>query len=300
MTIASPSAFCHGFKGLLLAGLGRLDEAQALVAEGMRLAGEHGDGETVGWSHSFAAWIAYLRGDADAVLAHAQQFVESSERMGGAFSRSWAWNWLGMAEMMRGGVASGRSRRWSSSLRISRDYRSGVEGEASRLIALAESYLGLGDAERARRLVGEALASIAAGRSQRHLESQGQLALARILLVSAGAQAEAEIEAAVARTLELVRLYGLKAYEPGAHELLAGLARELGDEERTSGSYARRTACSPRSARPGTRRGSPLNSLCSPASAPDDLRAPAASAPGSAPRTPWSRPAFACRAPSPA
>ena len=124
--------------------------------------------------------------------------------MGGAFSRSWAWMWLGMAEMVRGEWQAAITA-LERSLQISRDHRSGVEGEASRLVALAEAYLGLGDAERARRLVGEALASVGAGRSQRHIELQGQLALARILLESAGAQAEAEIEAAVARTLELVR-----------------------------------------------------------------------------------------------
>ena len=231
VTITSPSAFCRAFKGGLVAGFGRLEEGHALVAEGMRIAGEQGDTETLGWTHSFGAFIAYLRGDPEAVLAHAQQFVESSERMGSAFSRSWAWTWLGTAQLLREDPRAA-IKALEQSLRISRDHRSGVEGEATRLTSLALAYLGLGDAERARRLVGEALASVAAGTSQRHVELPAQLALAQILLASAGARAEAEIEAAVARALEVVRLLEFKAYEPTAHEVLAGLAQALGDEAR--------------------------------------------------------------------
>ena len=230
VTVGCPAAFCHGFKGLVLVAMGRLDEARLLIAEGRRLAREQGDTETVGWCHSFEAWLHYFRGDPEAVHAHAQQFVESAERMGDAFSRSWAWHWMGWAEGMLGAypqAVEGLER----SLAISRDQRSAVEGEATRLSTLAEAHLGLGETDKARRLVGEALASVAAGCSQRYVEIDAQVALARILMDSPGAGARTEIEAALSRALEVARELEAKAYEPIVHEAMANLARLLGDED---------------------------------------------------------------------
>ncbi len=231
VTIRSPAAFAHAFKGALVGGLGKLDEARSLTAEGMRLAREASDTETSGWVHSFECWLAWMRGEPDAAHAHAQQFLESADRIGDAFSRSWAWLWVGWTESLLGHHAQAVEA-LNRSLKISRDQRSAVEGEALRLIVLAEAHLGLGDAEKARRLVGEALASVAAGRSQRHLEIDGQLMRARILLESTGADAAEEIEAAVARALEVSGVLGLRAWEPIAHERLADLAHLLGDDER--------------------------------------------------------------------
>ena len=57
------------------------------------------------------------------------------------------------------------------------------------------------------------------------------LALARVLLGSAGPAARAEIEAALARALELARDTGAKAFEPLVHVELAELARQSGDQE---------------------------------------------------------------------
>ena len=195
VTIRSPTAFAYAFKGAIVGSMGQLDEARSLTAEGMRLARAAGDTETAGWVHSFECWLAWMRGEPDEAHAHAQQFLESAERIGDAFSRSWAWQWVGWTEGMLGrnqqaveGI--------NLSLAISRDKRSAVEGEAIRLVALADAHLGLGDPDRARRLVDEALKSVAAGRSQRHLELDAQLALARILLESPGADAADEIEAA--------------------------------------------------------------------------------------------------------
>ena len=237
VTIRSPAAFAHAFKGAIVGSMGRLDEARDLTAEGMRLAREAADTETTGWVHSFDCWLEAMRGEPDASHAHAQQFLESSERIGDAFSRSWAWMWVGWTATMLGRHTQAVDA-LDRSLRISRDQRSGVEGEALRLIALGEAHLGLGDAEKAKRLVGEGLASAVAGRSHRHHEIDGQIMLARILLESAGADAEDEIEAAVARALELAGALGLKTFEPMAHEQLADLAKLLGDGDR----YAREIA----------------------------------------------------------
>jgi hypothetical protein len=84
--------------------------------------------------------------------------------------------------------------------------------------------------ERARRLAAEGL-EIA--RSQQHAfnETYASLALARVLLGSAGAIARAEIEAALARALELARETDAKAFEPLVHVELAELAHQTGDQE---------------------------------------------------------------------
>ena len=98
----------------------------------------------VGWSHMWAAWLAYFTGEPEAALAHAQQALEIAERIGDSFSRAWAWFWLGLAERMRG--------EWrraieaiERSLAIARERRTAVEGDAWRLALLGEAYLGLGD-----------------------------------------------------------------------------------------------------------------------------------------------------------
>lgn len=177
----------------------------------------------------YSAWLAYFLGEPEAVLGHAQQALEIAERTGSSFSRAYAWFFLGLAERMRG--------EWrraiealERSVAISRERSTGVEGEAWRLALLGESYLGLGDVERARRLVEEGL-EIAQARAQPLYEINASLTLARVLLGSTAPAARAQIEAALARALELARDRGAKAFEPLVHVELAELARRSGDEE---------------------------------------------------------------------
>jgi class 3 adenylate cyclase/tetratricopeptide (TPR) repeat protein len=228
--VACPYAFYHQFKGLMLGELGQLEQARKLIEQGRKIAGEQGDIETVGWSHMWSTWLAgFAGGEPEAALGHAQRALEIAERIGGSFSRAWAWLQLGVAEQMRGEWrravdALERSRA------IAREGRTGVDAEARRLAQLGESYLGLGDPERARAFVEEGLE---VARAQGHVpgEIHASLSLARVLLGSAD-PARMEIEAALARTLELARQTGAKAWEPLVHEELAELARQSGDEER--------------------------------------------------------------------
>jgi tetratricopeptide (TPR) repeat protein len=155
--------------------------------------------------------------------------VDEAERTGSAYSRAWSWFWLGLAERMRGEwrraiEALGRS------LAIARERRTAVEGDALRLAVLGESYLGLGDVERARALVEEGL-EIARAHRDPGTELHLSLLLARVLLGSAGSAAREQTEAALARALELARDTGAKAFEPLVHVELAELARQSGDEE---------------------------------------------------------------------
>src|SRR5437773_3170327 len=227
--IACPYANCHALKGLNLVHLGRLEDARRLIEQGRKIAREQEDIEVVSWSHMWSSWLACVQGEPEAALAHAQQELEIAERIGGSWSRAMAWFSVGWAERMRG--------EWrraiealERSLTIAREGRTGVEQHALRLALLGESYLGVGDVERARGLVEEGR-EIA--RAQGHVshETHANLALARVLLGSAGPAARAEIEASLARALELARDTGAKAFEPLVHVELAELARQSGDQE---------------------------------------------------------------------
>jgi adenylate cyclase len=229
ITIGCAYAQCHVVKGVALVYLGQLEEAGRLMEQGRKIAREQGDIEVAGFAHGCTGWLAYLQGEPEAALGHAQQALEIAERIGSSFSRAWAWLFLGVAERMRG--------QWrraidalEHSFAIAREGRTGTEGDAWRLAALGESYLGLGDPERARTLVAE---GVEIGRAQGHVsfESYANLALAQVLLGSAGVGARPEIEAALARALELARETGAKVHEPLIHVELAELARQSGDEE---------------------------------------------------------------------
>jgi class 3 adenylate cyclase/tetratricopeptide (TPR) repeat protein len=227
--VGCPYAWCHVFKGGVLVELGKLEEARRLIEQGRKIASEQGDIETVGWSHNWSVWLAYFQGEPEGTLGHARQALEIAERIGDSFSRTYAWFCLGCAEWMRG-----EWRRAIEALErsaaIAREGRTGVEADAWRLALLGESYLGLGDVERARALVAEGL-EIAHARGDRSREAYASLSLARVLLGSAGTAARAQIEAALARALELAREMGAMAFEPLVHVELAELARRSGEEK---------------------------------------------------------------------
>jgi tetratricopeptide (TPR) repeat protein len=228
--VGCPYAFCLAIKGLFLIYLGRLEEARQLLDQGMKLAREQADMETVGWAHMWHVALAYVSGHPEPALGHAQQSLEIAERMGDSFSRAWAWTQLGIAHRLRGEwreavEALERARALAS------ERRAAVEGDAFRLAWLSESYLGLGDPERARALAEEGIAR-ARERGNPGNERDASLALARVLLGSSGPAARAEIEAALARALELARATGAHIYEPLIHVELAELARQTGDHRR--------------------------------------------------------------------
>jgi tetratricopeptide (TPR) repeat protein len=229
--IACPYAYCHTLKGGFLMMLGELAEARRLIERGREIAKERGDIENVGWSHQWSANLAYFAGEPEAMLAHAQREVEIAERIGDAFLRSFAWFVLGTAEWARGEwrraiEAIERSRE------ISGEYhrRTSVEQEAWRLALLGESYLGIGEAKRARALAAEGV-ELARAQESTLYEATASLSLARVLLGTDGPAARDGIEALLARALELTRERGTKAYEPHVHVELAELARQLGDEK---------------------------------------------------------------------
>ena len=78
---------------------------------------------------------------------------------------------------------------------------------------MAEAALGLGDSERARVLADEAVATAVAQRHVVH-EIHAQLALARVLVEGGDSAAWLDVEAPLARAVELARTTGARAFEP--------------------------------------------------------------------------------------
>jgi hypothetical protein len=93
------------------------------------------------------------------------------------------------------------------------------------------AHLGLGDSDRARALVTEGV-EISHAQAFRFGETYARVALARVLLSSGDPADHEQVEATLARALELIHEVGAKMYEPFVHVELAELARQSGAEER--------------------------------------------------------------------
>jgi adenylate cyclase len=101
--IGSPRAWALAVRGSILCCLGRQEEGRRGIDEAIELA-EVEDGETLGWVHMFATSVHFSGGEmtVDEVVHHAQKVFEIAERLGDAFSRSWARLWLGYAALVSG------------------------------------------------------------------------------------------------------------------------------------------------------------------------------------------------------
>jgi class 3 adenylate cyclase/tetratricopeptide (TPR) repeat protein len=225
-----PYALCHGLKGFLLAELGEYEQARRLLEQGRTIAREQSDFEGLGFSHIWSAWAAGFAGEPEAALGHARQALEIAERIGDPFSRVLSWFCLGYAERIQGEWRRAIEA-FEQSVAIANASRTGIERDAVRLALAGESYLGLGDAEQARALVDDGLKT---ARARRHPtdETYASLALARVLIGSAGPAAGAQIEASLLRARELARVTRAKVFEPLIHVEFAELARQSGHQER--------------------------------------------------------------------
>jgi class 3 adenylate cyclase/tetratricopeptide (TPR) repeat protein len=215
-------------KGGFLTDMGRLDEARELIDRGLRMAAEQDATETVGWGHLWSVGQAYRSGDPERAMVHAQESIEISERIGDAFSRTWAWSWMGCASAM--------GEHWDQAIdaieraqAISEEHRTAADSESWSLVWLAEAYHGLGESERAISVARESVA-LARGREQPAPEITASVVLARILLAAQGLGGRDEIEAALTRAQKLADATGGRSFEPAIHLELAELAHQNGDE----------------------------------------------------------------------
>jgi adenylate cyclase len=227
ITFGCPYAVAHGLKGFLVAELGEYDEARRLLEQGRSIAREQRDLEGLAFGHIWSSWVAGFAGEPEAALGHAQQALEIAERIGDPFSHALSWFCLGYAERILGEWRPAIEA-FERSVAIAKKGRTAIERDAVRLALTGECYLGLGEPERARGLVTEGLQL---ARARRHLtdETYANLALARVLLGSNGTAARAEIEALLARVLELAHAEERTIYQPLVHVELAELAVQSGD-----------------------------------------------------------------------
>ena len=99
IVIGSPIAWATMGKGLAERELGRLDEAEALFEEGLRIASEDGDPETMSWTRSNLSLMLAMRGDVEGAIGMARRNCEETERLGDVFSRTLALSNLGAVQL---------------------------------------------------------------------------------------------------------------------------------------------------------------------------------------------------------
>ena len=207
----------HLFLAQMLAENGRLDEARPLSDHALRLAREHDDIESLGWTHNQYALLDYHSGEVRDGLAHARAGVEIAERTGSAFQRATAYCLLGFAHLARREFAQAIEVE-EEALRIMNDTRTGMQYEPLALAALAEGQLERDDMEGASETA-ERGVQLAARYGMRTHEGQCRMVLGRALTRSRPTEARAELD----RALELIGT-DYVALEPRIHEALADLA----------------------------------------------------------------------------
>ena len=101
--VGDPRAWGLMARGAFLVALGHPAEGRQSVDEAIVLATESNQ-ETLGWVHMFAAvsHLSYADSPVDELVNHTQRAFEIAERLGDAFSRSWARFWLGYAALASG------------------------------------------------------------------------------------------------------------------------------------------------------------------------------------------------------
>jgi class 3 adenylate cyclase/tetratricopeptide (TPR) repeat protein len=229
LSVGCPYAYCLIFKGGYVANLGELDEATELIGRGTAMAREQGDIETAGWGHMWQTWLADYKGDPDGALANSQQSLGIAERLGDAFSRTWASSLLGLAEGMRGDWARAVEV-LERAMDIARERRTAADNEQYRVAMLAEAYLGVGDGKRAVELAEQAV-NLARVRDHRAAVTFVNTRLAKVLLAVFGARETARIEATLKEALDVARVTSSRIGEATVLATRAELARQAGDED---------------------------------------------------------------------
>ncbi|MDQ3609308.1 MAG: AAA family ATPase, partial [Actinomycetota bacterium] len=229
VVVGSPHAFFQFIKAITVATLGELEEAHRLAQRAIEVAREQRDFETEGWGYMAHAQAAYFAGDTEQLLPAAARSVEIAERIGDSFSRSWAQHYLGLAHVVRGEWDEAKEV-LERSIALSRETRTGLEGEPWKLAFLVEAHLGRGDIERAVS-AGERGVAVARDLELTTSAPVAHMALARALLASNAATAVTDAERELAHALEVARAIKARPIEARVHSARAELERARGDQE---------------------------------------------------------------------
>ncbi len=178
-------------------------------------------------SHANHVFHLEVTGEAVPALAHGREAVNCAERTGNQASRIFAYQSLGLANVL--------SSAWHDALEVlgralgmGRERRLQIwEGRV--LAAMAEAHLGLGDHVKALALTEESIA-VGHRRGSRLGEFSALLTRIRALREIHGAEAMAEIEAALAEADAWLEMSGAKATCPSCTSRALELARLRGDD----------------------------------------------------------------------
>jgi tetratricopeptide (TPR) repeat protein len=142
--IGCPVAWCYMAKAIVLTERNRLQEADALLAKGQRIAADREDTETESWIRGMQTRLLCLQGDPDSGVALAQRNCELAERLGDVFTRTLALGNLALSRNMAGDYeGAGRAIETAQSL-YHAAMPEGGEAETWRATLYAEALLGSG------------------------------------------------------------------------------------------------------------------------------------------------------------
>ena len=156
--IASPIAWATMGKGLAARELGRLEEAEALFEQGLRIAEDDGDPETASWTRSNLSLLMAMRGEVEAAIGLARSNCEATERLGDVFSRTVALGNLGAVQLIVGDFAASLESMEAAERVYREAMGDGGEMEAWRGSVRARALAGLGRGEEALPVAQEAVA----------------------------------------------------------------------------------------------------------------------------------------------
>ena len=215
-------------KGMLLAGMARIDDGRKYLARAAELAEMLPDHlPTKPIVHLFSTTVAWYRGDGKTADLHADALTRYAERTKSAWGEVLAGFCRGQADLLNGRPAMAPI---EEGLRIAREHRVGLEGEADLLALLAEAHLDAGDEWRGLAFASEAV-RVADARGTAWWGIRALRVEARALIAKDGAAREEEIRATLARAQASIDRTGALMEEPFVHEQLAALASVLGDAQ---------------------------------------------------------------------
>ncbi len=220
IVVGSPVAWATMGKGLVERERGRLDEAEALFEEALRIAKQDGDPETKSWTLSNLALMLAMRGDVEGGIGVARRNCEETERLGDVFSRTLAIANLGACQL----AAEDYEEALDSLETAERIYReamdTGGEMEAWRSALRAHALAGVGRTDEAIALATEA-AEIARERGMRWSLPLAILAVARTRSAAGDPDVTSTLNEAAAIAKETGAMTTLAAIEEEREALAA-------------------------------------------------------------------------------
>jgi class 3 adenylate cyclase/tetratricopeptide (TPR) repeat protein len=219
--IGCPAAWCYMAKAIVLSERDRLEEADNLLAKGLRIATDREDTETASWIRGMQSRLLWLQGDADSAVALAQRNCELAERLGDVFSRT-----LALGNMALSRIASGdHDGAIDAIVRAQRLYHSAIpeggEGETWRAAVHAEALLGAGRGQEA---LEQAEHAAARGRKEgMHWSLPGALRVLGLARAASGVQgSETALDEAEAIARGTGSELSLRSVEEAREEIGAG------------------------------------------------------------------------------